>query len=39
MRASNAERPRYYGNLLNLEHRVMCTAVVVLGGVVLVLLG
>lgn len=39
MRASNEERPRYYGSMLNLEHRVMCTAVVVLGGIVMVLLG
>lgn len=39
MRPSTHDRPRYYGNLFNLEHRLMSGAVVVLAVIVLILVG
>ena len=39
MSASTRKQPRYYGGLLNLEHRVMSGVVVALAVIVLVLVG
>lgn len=39
MRSSIHDQPRYYGNVFNLEHRLMSAGVIVLAVIVLILVG
>ena len=39
MRSSTHDQPRYYGNVFNLEHKLMSAGVIVLAVIVLILVG